>query len=190
MKKKSTNFINYITKELNETQLNYLNSINQINQEKSELYGDFIISLNYIINETYLGDDILDEENKKKHFDWCWNKNIKNFENEHIFFIKKGGCYNYFYNYFLEIFYDNDEKNILKSYMKQELFLYNAIVEKLNPIISRSPNTFMYLTNDLIHCIGIFVLNGYNINNITKENIPSKLKSLRITTFKMYFCTS
>ena len=55
--------------------------------EKIELYGDIFKSLNYVITDTYMGDSngnaietkiVLSQDDKKSHFDWCWEKMIEN----------------------------------------------------------------------------------------------------------------
>jgi hypothetical protein len=105
-------FIEYFSKPLNNEQLIYLNTINKVIPEKIELYNDFIVSLCYLIYDTYLGDDVMSEENEQiSHFNWCWNKNIENFEKEHIFINRKGEHYYYYQNYFLEMFYCNQDKS-------------------------------------------------------------------------------
>ena len=69
-------FIEYFSKPLSTEQLTYLNNINNVIPERVELYCDFIISLGYLIHDTYLGDDvIIDDNDRKSHFTWCWNKN-------------------------------------------------------------------------------------------------------------------
>lgn len=105
-------FIDYFSKQLSLEQIEYLNQINQVTPEKVELYRDFIISLGYIIHNTYLGDDtIVDDDNILVHFTWCWQVNINNFNMEHINFKEKGEHYYYYLNYFTEMYYKNTDKN-------------------------------------------------------------------------------
>ena len=121
-------FIDYFSKQLSSEQLEYLNHINQVIPEKVELYCDFAISLCYLINDTYLGDDTInDEEHIQLHFNWCWNTNIENFEKEGIKFKKNGEHYYYFLNYFTEIFYQNPDKSKI---------LFNKIVEFWDNVLS------------------------------------------------------
>jgi hypothetical protein len=77
-----------------------------ISREKIELFYDFLVSLFDIVEETYLGSDILIYElDMKIHFTWCWDKVIENFEKEKIHFKERGNCYEYFWNFFLEAYY-------------------------------------------------------------------------------------
>jgi hypothetical protein len=47
--------------------------LNNVIPEKTELYLDFIQALYNLVTSTYLGDDVMDEKEIKKHFNWCWN---------------------------------------------------------------------------------------------------------------------
>ena len=135
------NFFNYITKPLNSEDVDVWFKINNIYPEKIELFSDFVHSLNYIVRDTYLGE--YDEENKetkinytdednKKHFQWCWNKTIDNFEKENLIFERTGEHYEYFESFFMEIFYDQKEKKVRDSIEKffEELFENDRVYTK------------------------------------------------------------
>lgn len=117
------NFFNYITKPLNPEDVDIWFKANNIIFEKLELYSDFSHSLYYLIVDTYLGDNqvsnetkiTLSDEDKLKHFDWCWTKTITNFSKEEIFFENEGEHYDYFKTFFEDIFYNQPEENIRKS---------------------------------------------------------------------------
>jgi hypothetical protein len=105
-------FIEYFSKSLTEEQLVYLNKLNNVKTERVELYRDFIQSMCYLINDTYLGDDTIStDEHIVIHFNWCWLTNINNFKRENIDFKINGTHQNYFLTYFIEIFYKNKIKN-------------------------------------------------------------------------------
>lgn len=96
--------------------------VNNIIPEKMDLYYDFSFSLYYLILDTYLGDDknsetkiVLSDEDNLKHFEWCWNKTIENFQKEEITFNKKGDHYDYFLSFFTDIFYNQKENKIKSS---------------------------------------------------------------------------
>lgn len=77
-----------------------------INREKITLYYDFLISLHDLIDETFLGVDVLYEENdQRNHFSWCWKRVIENFTKEKIYFKEYGNHYDYFWEFFFESFY-------------------------------------------------------------------------------------
>jgi hypothetical protein len=92
-----------------------------MNFEKIELFGDFFKSLNETILDTYFGEEsqetkiILSEEDKSKHFDWCWKKVIDSFKKENLVFKSEGQHKDYFKSFFSETFYHQKDKNIKNS---------------------------------------------------------------------------
>jgi hypothetical protein len=77
-----------------------------ISREKTELFHDFLISICELVNNTFLGKEVMEyEEDQKNHFNWCWDKNITNFAKEKIFFKNRGNLHEYFWNFFLEGYY-------------------------------------------------------------------------------------
>jgi hypothetical protein len=77
-----------------------------INREKILLYYDFLVSLHTLIEETFLGVDVIYTENdQRNHFNWCWDKVVENFSNERIFFKERGNHYEYFWVFFHEAYY-------------------------------------------------------------------------------------
>jgi hypothetical protein len=117
------NFFNYITKPLTPEDVDVWFRSNNIIPEKMELYSDFSHSLNILIVDTYLGEQpqsnetkiTLSEEDKKKHFEWCWNKIVDNFKKEGLTFDNKGEHYDYFKSFFDEIFYNQKDEKVRKS---------------------------------------------------------------------------
>lgn len=108
------NFIDYFSKKISLTNLNKLNIRHNIDSNYVELYHDFVISLTYIINETYLGDDFIKNENDiKSHFKWCWLKNINNFKKEKIYIKESGAHYQYYFDYFYQIYYISEKSDHL-----------------------------------------------------------------------------
>jgi len=89
--------------------------------EKIELYGDIFKSLSNIIMDTYLGNDnnetriILSYEDNKSHFNWCWEKVISEFKKENIIIVGDGQHKNYLEEFFMEIYYNQKEKNIKEA---------------------------------------------------------------------------
>jgi hypothetical protein len=82
-----------------------------ISREKLNLFHDFVVSIYYMVDETFLGSDVLyDEKNQKEHFTWAWNKVIENFSKEKIHIKNKGTHYEYFWNLFLNAYYDEQIK--------------------------------------------------------------------------------
>jgi len=82
-----------------------------IHREKIELFYDFLTSLYDLINETFLGADVLYNENDiLSHFNWCWKKTIENFIKEKIYFKVEGNHYEYWWTFFSQAYYENKLK--------------------------------------------------------------------------------
>lgn len=99
-------FIEFITTESYKNQIDIWFRSHNISREKIDLFHDFVISLYETIEETYLGPDVMfNEEDQKGHFTWSWDKVITNFTKEKIYFKERGIHYEYFWNFFLEAYY-------------------------------------------------------------------------------------
>jgi hypothetical protein len=148
------NFFNYISNPLNYEEVDIWFRSNNIVFEKMDLFCDFTISLTIIINDTYLGGkntsestiEMTDEDNLN-HFNWCWKQNIRNFEKEAIVINEDGDHYEYFKDFFTELFYNNTEEKIKNSIMdffietfdrqkpftKSDLDVINTIYKSIDP---------------------------------------------------------
>lgn len=109
--KNTQEFLSYITNPLSKTSIELLYSSNYIMFEKCDLYRDFVVSLSNLIFDTYMGDSITNDEQRLNHFKWCWNRTIKNFEIEGIYFGENPELFDYFLNFMVEVYYSVDEKN-------------------------------------------------------------------------------
>jgi len=116
------NFFNYLSKNLDQDEVDIWFNANNIIPEKLELYCDFTISLYNLVMDTYLGENVdnetkitLSDEDNQKHFDWCWKKTVDNFSKEGLEFNQNGDHYDYFKSFFDEIYYKQDNKNMKDS---------------------------------------------------------------------------
>lgn len=117
------NFFNYLTQPLEYSEVDIWFRSNNIVFEKMDLFFDFTYTLVTTIHDTYLG--ITDEKNESKiqmssednlnHFNWCWKETIKSFEKENIIINEIGEHYDYFKDFFIEIFYNHPEDKVKKS---------------------------------------------------------------------------
>jgi len=124
---KVINFIEYITKNMEKKDLFLLYKINNIKKEKLELYLDFVFSLNELIIDTYLGDDITNEGDKLSHFKWCWNNVVSSFKKEGIYFVDTDELFIYFLTFYQESFYNEikiDEMSSKFSHFWSDLLDY------------------------------------------------------------------
>lgn len=130
----SIDFIEYISKPMEEKDILLILKINNFTIERGNLLLDFVESIVYKITKTYLGDDLMTTEDKRKHYDWCWKSVLSDFSKENIFFNKKGQLYEYFLSFFNEIFYleqNKEEKKLGKTlYFIINSFNYKRIRTK------------------------------------------------------------
>jgi hypothetical protein len=121
------NFVDFTSYENYKHQIEIWYRAYNISREKMELFHDFLISLNELVENTYLGSDvILTDDDIKGHFNWCWDKNINNFKNE-VFLFENQKLYEYFLEYSIQVFY-SVEKNIDYS-DKNSLIFWNELFD-------------------------------------------------------------
>jgi hypothetical protein len=127
-------FLEYIKTPLTPEMITSLYSSCNISYERCLLYHDFIQSLVAIVFDTYLGDDVTDEEFRIKHFEWAWGKNVNNFKSENIHFNSTNELYNYFLDFFIETFYSVQNKDgfptLRPNLTKLWSYLFNSNVVK------------------------------------------------------------
>jgi hypothetical protein len=117
------NFFNYLTQPLEYNEVDIWFRSNNIVFEKMDLFFDFTYTLVIVIYDTYLGGNNEDSESKVEmseedntnHFNWCWKETIKTFEKENILINESGEHYEYFKDFFKEIFYNHPEDKVKKS---------------------------------------------------------------------------
>jgi len=125
-------FYRYVSEPVAQRDLDMWFKANNIVQEKSELFFYFIKSLYILVDKTYLGPDVIDENESKNHFMWCWDKVISDLEKEDIRFSRTGTHFEYFWNFFLESFYTNDSTIVIDKVDKffSSLFVINDLKTK------------------------------------------------------------
>jgi hypothetical protein len=130
-------YLNLVKAEPNKIELENWYKHHGMTYEKMELYRDFIISLFQLIEETYLGDDIINNDiDIDNHFNWCFNTIISNFKKENIKFSIKGSHRDYMHVFCINSIYN--EYNIEKNKLIYEFFrhLFNPLTLKKNMELS------------------------------------------------------
>jgi hypothetical protein len=118
------NFFNWMSKTIPKDEVLIWFNTHNMSYEKIELYGDLFKSLNHIIINTYMGDTegetkiYLSQEDKEKHFEWCWNKLLENFLAENIKINREGDHKEYFKEFFSDSFYNQQQDNVKMSIPK------------------------------------------------------------------------
>lgn len=116
--------------EAQKEELDFWFRYNNISREKITLFYDFIVSLDDLIESTYLGPEVLnDEDSYKGHFNWCWKKTIENFSKERIFFKDNGSHFEYLWNFYKEAYYVQkiEDKEILIHEYYYKIFDLNHV---------------------------------------------------------------
>ena len=106
-------FYRYVSEPVPQKDLDMWFKANDIVQEKSELFFYFIKSLYLLVDKTYLGSDVIKDEESKNHFKWCWERVLSNLQKEGIRFNSEGDHFDYFWNFFMESFYTNDNTLVI-----------------------------------------------------------------------------
>ena len=135
------NFYAWMMKPLDNDDVEVWFNVNNMIYEKRQLFSDFTFSLYFLIKTTYLGDStedksetkiILTQEEKLSHFEWCWNKTIESFSKENIKFNTKGEHKEYYEKFFMDLFYNSENKLITQNIEKffDELFSEDKVFTK------------------------------------------------------------
>jgi hypothetical protein len=116
-------YLEFVSSESYKQQIDVWYRTYNISYEKTLLFYDFVVSLYYLIEDTYLGEDIINNESDQmNHFNWCWDKTLENFAKEKIFFKERESCYHYFWNFFYEAYYmakiENQEIRIMEYFYR------------------------------------------------------------------------
>lgn len=118
---------------LNDEEINLIYRANNVNYERCYLYYDFLNSFFSLVSETYLGEEYINGEQEKKHFDWCLNRVVENFKKENINFNLKQEFKDLSFSYVKEVFYDENNKDLYGDKMIKfwnHLFKYDGIKTK------------------------------------------------------------
>jgi len=115
------NFFNWMSKPIPKEDIVIWFNVHNMNYEKIELFGDVFKSLNQIVQDTYMGDEIsetrisMTQEDKELHFEWCWKKVVEDFRKENIEINPTGDHKDYFNGFYFDSFYNPTEKNVREA---------------------------------------------------------------------------
>lgn len=127
------NFLAYMNLPLNDEEINLIYRANNVNYERCYLYYDFLNSFFSLVNDTYLGEEFINGEQEKKHFDWCLNKIVENFKKENINFNLRQEFTDLSFTYVKEVFYDEKNKELYGDKMIKfwnHIFKYDGVKTK------------------------------------------------------------
>jgi len=103
---KGYEFLNYFKKILPKEEIEVFYKTHKIEEPKVILLSNIVTSLFTLIHDTYFGDELMGEDDKEKHFEWCWVKltndlmYVNVFLEDKLIFKKwiKETCFDIFYN--------------------------------------------------------------------------------------------
>jgi len=117
-------FFKWLSEPMKPEEIHTWNMMNNIIPELTDLFKDFCFSFYYLMRDTYLVETKIGmtEKQKIEHFKWCWKKTIENFNKENISFKFNKSDFNYFQDFFYEVFYNQEDKlmrDALDDFLKQ-----------------------------------------------------------------------
>jgi len=129
-------YIRHMSRPLSLLQVELIYTSNNIVYERTDLYCDFTLTIDDLIDSTYLGHDMMDEKERLIHFNWCWDKTCTLMNTEAINFNENNHVYVYFLDLYFETFYNPSATN----YKEVKLYwnhLFNYNIKKSRPDVDR-----------------------------------------------------
>ena len=102
--------LRYLNNHMSAEDIGVLYQINNIKFEKCELFNDFVQSLINTVFDTYLGDEVMGNEDQLNHFNWCWKHNVERFKKEGITLGNKK-LNKYFKEFMFDVYYPVSKKD-------------------------------------------------------------------------------
>lgn len=94
-------------------EVNTIYSVYNVKAVKVDLYYDMIQSLCCLVTKSYLGDKHHKTKVEKlEHFKWCFNKVMSDYGKMGYQLKSVGKLYNYFEDFFLEVYYEQPTKDV------------------------------------------------------------------------------
>ena len=120
------NFFNWISKPVPSDEVTIWFNVHNMIYERIELYGDIFKSLDYIIRDTYMGDNIDDVKETKiiisqgvgDLINQLNDKTISDFEKENIFVSEVGEHKDYVESFYFDTFYGQPDQMVKDSIPK------------------------------------------------------------------------
>ena len=113
-------------------QMHSIFRINQVDVEVATLYRDIILSVLDTVFVTYLGDELTNEDDQRKHFIWAWEDTKMKYSSEGFTLKDDLELRDYFYTFIADVYYDSPDKDtIIENNLKKLwYYLFNPTKEK------------------------------------------------------------
>jgi hypothetical protein len=130
-----------MSRPLSLIQIDLIYTSHNIVFERSDLYYDFTLTLDDLVESTYLGHDMMDENERLIHFKWCWKKACDLVNTNGINFSNNSEVYIYFLDLYFETFYNEKSKHYLDVKMYWS-YIFNYNIKKTRSDIDRYVNLY------------------------------------------------
>lgn len=131
MAKVTADLFKYLTTTVNITQKEVMFRSNNIIPQYVSIFHDFSVILLNNIHNTYLGDDVIEnDEEIHGHYSWCFNKTVELFKEEDLTFKKDSTLFDYLYLFFYETYYHTSDVREMRHYKSffDDLFNLNKLM--------------------------------------------------------------
>lgn len=91
---------------------------NGMNHVKCGVYLDFTLFLLDTIFETYMGDDVTDNKDKYRHYEWCWRRATDTFKGLGFDFTENKQVLNYIGRFMNSEYYSKEKTLALQGEIK------------------------------------------------------------------------
>lgn len=143
-------YLDFVSSESYKQQIDVWYRAYNISREKTELFYDFLMSLHNLIDETYLGEDVMmTTEDQINHFTWCWDKTIESFNKERIIFKERGSAYKYLWNFYSEAYYYTKTKESIIRIPEYFYILFDFVHKKTRSELDMLTELYKLLEQNL-----------------------------------------
>lgn len=143
-------YLDFVSSESYKQQIDVWYRAYNISREKTELFYDFLMSLHNLIDETYLGEDvIMTTDDQINHFTWCWDKTVESFNKERIVFKERGSAYKYLWNFYSEAYYYSKNKESIIRIPEYFYILFDFVHKKTRSELDMLTELYKLLEQNL-----------------------------------------
>lgn len=123
---------------------------NNIIKERLELYRDFVVNLICYAHTTYFGREFLKcDEDIKGHFNWAFNRVLNEFKQEGLIFHHTEELNEYFFEYFVQQFYNFETLPPIKQYISFWSDIFTVQPKKQKNIMNVLVDLYQMFDNSL-----------------------------------------
>lgn len=142
----------HMSRPLSLLQIELVYESNQITYERADLYYEFTLTLDDLIKSTYLGHDMMNEQERLNHFKWCWNKTCDLINTNIIKFNDNDEAYIYFLDLYLDTQYNESSTEYIDIKIYWE-YIFNYNIEKTRSDVDKFIKLYKIFEKSYINAI-------------------------------------